>query len=93
VADAWLERYQERVGKESALPEQREQAMCGVNPKYILRNYLAQQVIEAAREGDYAPLDELLTVLKRPFDEQPEYEHYAQVPPDWGRRMSISCSS
>ncbi len=93
VADAWLERYRERLDRESQTPEEREQAMCRVNPKYILRNYLAQQVIEAAREGDYAPLDELLRVLKRPFDEQPEYERYAQMPPDWGRRMSISCSS
>ncbi len=93
VADAWLERYERRLESESLTPGERERAMCRVNPKYILRNYLAQQVIEAAREGDYAPLDELLTVLKQPFDEQPEYERYAQVPPDWGRRMSISCSS
>ena len=93
VADDWLERYEKRLESESQSPEEREQAMCQVNPKYILRNYLAQQVIEAAQGGNYAPLDELLSVLKQPFDEQPAYERYAQVPPDWGRRMSISCSS
>src|SRR5690554_5531336 len=75
VADDWLERYEKRLESETRTPQNREQAMCRVNPKYILRNYLAQQVIDAAQEGDYAPLDELVTVLKRPFDEQPEYEY------------------
>lgn len=93
VADQWLERYRSRLASEPASPEAREQAMCRENPKYILRNYLAQQVIEASQSGNHGPLAELLDVLRRPFDEQPEYEHYAALPPDWGRHMSISCSS
>ncbi len=93
VADEWLRQYKERLEQETRAPEAREQAMCQVNPKYILRNYLAQQVIEEARDGDYQPLAELLQVLKKPFNEQPEFESYAALPPNWGRRMSISCSS
>lgn len=93
VADAWLERYHERLQRESRAHDEREYAMRRVNPKYILRNYLAQQAIEAAQEGNDQPLKELLSVLSRPYDEQPEYEHYAALPPDWGKHMSISCSS
>lgn len=67
--------------------------MRAVNPKYVLRNYLAQQVIQEAQNGDYAPMHELIKVLARPFDEQPEHEQYAAPPPDWGKHMNISCSS
>ncbi|WP_328185526.1 protein adenylyltransferase SelO [Marinobacter sp. OP 3.4] len=93
VADAWLERYRSRIESETTSPEEREAAMRQVNPKYILRNYLAQNVIDAAQAGDDAPLAELLEVLRHPYDEQPQFEHYAALPPDWGRRMDISCSS
>ncbi|SFR77190.1 hypothetical protein SAMN05216203_2931 [Marinobacter daqiaonensis] len=93
VADEWLARYGQRLQDESRSASERETAMCGINPKFILRNYLAQQVILEAGEGDYQPLTDLLNVLKRPFDEQPENEHYAAQPPDWGRHMNISCSS
>ncbi|WP_336368038.1 protein adenylyltransferase SelO [Marinobacter sp. C2H3] len=93
VADAWLERYQQRLARETRSVEAREAAMCAVNPKYILRNYLAQQVIQEAQNGNYQPLEALLAVLKRPFDEQPENERYAALPPDWGKHLNISCSS
>jgi uncharacterized protein YdiU (UPF0061 family) len=69
------------------------QKMKAVNPKYILRNYLAQQAIKAAEAGDNAKLESLFEVLNQPFDEQPEFEQYAQTPPDWGKELSISCSS
>ncbi|GHD51300.1 hypothetical protein SAMN05216429_101117 [Marinobacter persicus] len=93
VADEWLERYESRLTKETRAHDAREHAMRGVNPKYILRNYLAQQVIMEAQNGDYAPMKELLQVLARPFDEQPEFESYAALPPDWGKHLNISCSS
>ncbi|MCY1342302.1 hypothetical protein D9M69_282830 [compost metagenome] len=67
--------------------------MHAVNPKYVLRNYLAQQVIEAAEQGDYAPVRELHAVLARPFDEQPGMQRYAERPPEWGKHLEISCSS
>uniref|UniRef100_UPI000B27530A protein adenylyltransferase SelO family protein n=1 Tax=Salmonella enterica TaxID=28901 RepID=UPI000B27530A len=53
----------------------------------------AQQVIEAAERGDYAPVRELHEVLSRPFDEQPGRERYAEPPPEWGKHLAISCSS
>ncbi|MEP3590420.1 MAG: hypothetical protein ABJN18_12720, partial [Marinobacter sp.] len=73
--------------------DEREYAMRQVNPKYILRNYLAQQVILEAQNGDYAPMKELLKVLGNPFDEHPNHEHLAAPPPDWGKHINISCSS
>ena len=93
VADEWLERYEARLQKETRGHDEREYAMRRVNPKYILRNYLAQQVILEAQNGDYEPMKELLKVLEKPFDEQPEYEKYAALPPDWGKHLNISCSS
>ena len=93
VADDWLERYQERLKEEAITEKERETRMRATNPKYILRNYLAQQVILEAQNGDYEPMERLLEVLKRPFDEQPGNEPYSAPPPDWGRHLNISCSS
>jgi uncharacterized protein YdiU (UPF0061 family) len=93
VADEWLERYEKRLLDETRAHDEREVAMRQQNPKYILRNYLAQQVILEAQSGDYEPMKDLLKVLQRPFDEQPGNESYAAPPPDWGKHLSISCSS
>lgn len=93
VADEWLRRYKERLADEARPADEREDAMRSVNPKYVLRNYLAQQVIQEAQNGDYEPLRALLKVLERPFDEQPDNERYAALPPDWGKHLNISCSS
>ncbi|WP_421857571.1 protein adenylyltransferase SelO [Marinobacter salarius] len=93
VADEWLGRYEQRLQSETRAHDEREYQMRKVNPKYILRNYLAQQVILEAQNGDYEPMKELLEVLKKPFDEQPEFEQYSAPPPDWGKHLSISCSS
>jgi len=64
-----------------------------VNPKYILRNYLAQQAITQATDYDYSLVNELLEVLANPFAEHPEFEALAALPPEWGRKMVLSCSS
>lgn len=63
------------------------------NPKYILRNYLAQQAIEAAEQDDVGPLTQLHQALSRPYDEQPEFESLAAAPPAWGKALEVSCSS
>ncbi|GAA0300118.1 YdiU family protein [Psychrosphaera haliotis] len=89
----WLQKYSNRLAIETRSDEKRTQTMQAINPKYILRNYLAQQVIEAAEQGDNKPLEELYSVLKRPYDSQPEYSRYAQHPPAWSEELSISCSS
>jgi uncharacterized protein YdiU (UPF0061 family) len=93
AADTWLAHYEQRLQRETCTHNEREAAMRGVNPRYVLRNYLAQQVIQEAWSGDYEPMKALLKVLARPFDEQPENEDYAALPPDWGKHLNISCSS
>lgn len=92
-AETWLKRYLRRCDKETISASERGKQMRTVNPKYILRNYLAQQAIEKAEQGDFALVNTLAKVLKTPFDEQPDYEHLAKRPPDWGKTMVISCSS
>lgn len=91
--DAWASAYRIRSAQDGGTQAERRTRMHAANPKYILRNYLAQQVIDAAEQGDYAPVRELHAVLSRPFDEQPGFERYAQRPPEWGKHLEISCSS
>lgn len=91
--DAWATRYAARLRQESSIDAERKQRMNRVNPKYILRNYLAQRAIEQAENGDYSEIEILHRILQHPFDEQPDYEQYADAPPDWGKSLEISCSS
>ena len=91
--DAWAADYRARSALDGDDQEQRRTRMHAANPKYIMRNYLAQQAIEAAEQGDYGPVRELHAVLSQPFAEQPGQERYAQRPPDWGKHLEISCSS
>ena len=68
--------------------------MKGVNPHYILRNYLAQNAIEKAEQSrDYSEIENLQALLKDPFTERPGMEAYAEEPPEWKQRLAISCSS
>lgn len=92
-AQAWLDKYKQRLSLETTTASQRTLQMNAVNPKYILRNYLAQQVIEAAEQGDTQPLKTLYEVLQKPFDEQPQHQEFAKHPPAWSEELSISCSS
>jgi len=91
--DAWAQRYAARLRQEGSVDAARRERMNRVNPKYILRNYLAQQAIERAETGDYSEIDTLHKILQAPFDEQPQHETYADAPPDWGKSLEISCSS
>ena len=92
--EAWARRYAARLAAEPHTAAQRAAAMRAVNPKYVLRNYLAETAIRKAEdEADYREIETLRLVLARPFDEQPEFERYAAPPPDWGRTLAISCSS
>jgi uncharacterized protein YdiU (UPF0061 family) len=93
----WMRLYLVRVEQTAIADDVRKTRMNQVNPKYVLRNYLSQQAIELAEQGDYSRVSELLEVMRRPYDEQPEYEHYAVKRPDWARSKPgcsmLSCSS
>ncbi|TFW27087.1 protein adenylyltransferase SelO [Duganella callida] len=91
--DAWAERYRTRLRAEHSDDAARQVAMNNVNPKYVLRNYLAQVAIEKAQNKDFSEVERLLKVLQRPYDEQPEHEQYAALPPDWASHLEVSCSS
>jgi uncharacterized protein YdiU (UPF0061 family) len=90
---AWLRDWRLRLAAEGSVDAVRRQAMQAVNPKYILRNYLAQIAIEKAQNKDFSEVAKLLKILQRPFDEQPEHESYASLPPDWATGLEVSCSS
>jgi uncharacterized protein YdiU (UPF0061 family) len=63
------------------------------NPKYVLRNYLGENAIQAAKSKDFSEVSRLLKLLESPFDEHPGSKRYADLPPDWASRIEISCSS
>ena len=84
----WLETYQKRLDNDPQSPRQRQQKMNQVNPKYVLRNYLAQLAIDKAETGDNSLVNELLEVLRHPYDEQPENEQYAEKRPEWARNKA-----
>ncbi|MGB0360719.1 MAG: protein adenylyltransferase SelO [Endozoicomonas sp.] len=89
----WLDAYSLRLTKEKIDALTRQQRMKSVNPKFILRNYLAQQAIEQAEKGNYQEIENLMHVLSNPFEEHPNFAYYADAPPDWGQKLKISCSS
>ncbi len=92
--EAWAARYRGRLRAEGSGDAERRARMDRVNPKYVLRNYLAQAAIEAAEERrDPSEIEALLRVLRDPFAEHPGMERLAGPPPEWGRRLVVSCSS
>jgi len=91
--DAWAATYRARLRQENSVDAARRAAMHAVNPKYVLRNYLAQVAIEKAQQGDFSEVAKLLAVLEQPFDEQPDNAAYAALPPDWASHLEVSCSS
>ena len=98
---SWLNQYSSRIQNESPQlnneKNSRAERMNSVNPIYVLRNYLAQQAIEAAEQGDYSKIHALQQVLKNPYTAQEKYQEYAQKRPEWARHKAgcsmLSCSS
>ncbi|KAL0418550.1 UNVERIFIED_CONTAM: protein adenylyltransferase SelO [Sesamum radiatum] len=93
---SWVKSYVQELSASGISDEERKTAMNSVNPKYILRNYLCQSAIDAAEQGDFEEVRRLLKVMARPYDEQPEMEKYARLPPAWAYRPGVcmlSCSS
>jgi uncharacterized protein YdiU (UPF0061 family) len=91
--DEWALRYRNRLRSEQSRDDDRLLRMNRVNPKYVLRNYLAQVAIEKAQQKDYSEIDRLLTLLHNPYRDQPEMDGYAAPPPNWGKHLAVSCSS
>jgi len=95
TCDAWCERYRTRLAQDTGgrSDDARRAAMNLTNPKFILRNHLAEQAIRQAQQGDFSEVTRLHEILRQPFDEQPEHATYADLPPDWAAAISVSCSS
>ena len=93
----WLRSYIKRIQHDGTPDDRRRQRMNTVNPKYVLRNYLAQLAIDKAEVGDFAMVNDLLELLRHPYDEQLGKEEFAAKRPDWARQRAgcsmLSCSS
>ncbi|WP_159022526.1 YdiU family protein [Formosa sp. L2A11] len=97
VWNNWFVKYADRLQKETLTDEERASKMNEVNPKYVLRNYMAQLAIDDAEKGDYALIDELFQLLKNPYSEQEASQKWFAKRPEWARNKvgcsMLSCSS
>jgi len=95
--NTWFKKYQQRLQKETLSNSARKEKMNLVNPKYVLRNYMAQLAIEEAEKGNYNLIDELHQILKKPYDKQPENQKWFAKRPNWAKDKigcsMLSCSS
>lgn len=89
--DGWFGTYRERLQREEIQDDARQAQMKAVNPAMVLRNWLAQRAIEQAEQGDYAELHRLHDALRTPYADRSD--DYVSRPPDWGKRLEVSCSS
>lgn len=91
--DNWLNDYRRRLQQQSEDDAARAARMNAVNPRYVLRNHLAQRTIDQAQTGDFSEIEVLRKLLSRPFDDQPDRSAYAEPPPEALQHLELSCSS
>ena len=91
--DDWAVLYAARLAAERSTDAERAERMRRHNPKFVLRNHLAEQAIRQAQSGDFSEVQRLHRLLQRPFNEQPEHEADAGFPPAWAQQLEVSCSS
>ena len=92
--DQWAQRYQQRLQQQNLSAIERQTMMLAANPKYILRNYMAEQAIQQLEQHqDDSELQRLAHLLQQPYAEQEEYEAYFAHPPAWAQGIHLSCSS
>jgi len=93
----WIAAYGRRVLRDKISNQERKEQMDRTNPKYVLRNWLAQTAIDQAEKNDFSGVWELLEVMRSPYDEQPDKENFAEKRPEWARHKPgcsmLSCSS
>lgn len=89
----WVARYKSRLLLDQSTVEERQALMRQSNPAYVLRTYMAQQAIESAEQGDMTEFNRLLNAMIFPYDDRVACGDYQRSPPDWGRGLSLSCSS
>ena len=93
IAKSWIKSYQERQNNEAISLDKKILLMNKNNPKFILRNYMAQEAIDSAEDSDFSALETLIEVITNPYDELKQYEHFANRSPAWAKNLEISCSS
>ena len=93
ISKSWVVSFLKRHSRETMSQEKRLELMSQMNPKFILRNYMAQEAIEAAEKNDFLLLNTLLIILTQPFEEFPEHQKFANKSPKWAKDLEISCSS
>lgn len=89
----WIDQYAERLTYEVASAPIRRAQMLAVNPAYILRNYMAEEAIRDATDGDFSTVHDLLMLLRKPMELRPEFARYTEEPPEWAGGICLTCSS
>lgn len=89
----WLDAYDKRLEQEESTVTQRQSSMLAINPKYVLKNYMLQEAIDSAKQGDFSLVDALFDIAQDPYSEHSEYERWAAATPEIYRNQKLSCSS
>ena len=93
ILDKWLILYDDRLSHETRTQGERQKAMLKSNPKYVLKNYMLEEAIRLAERGDFSMVETLLHIAAHPYDELPEFEHFAGDTPEEHKNIGLSCSS